>query len=63
MKSFVLTLVQGRQKAIVSGFVAAGLVLLPLVGVDGNMTVTDALQIVGSGLVSGYLTWLKANRT
>jgi hypothetical protein len=62
MKDLFLTIIEGKQKAVVAGVVTALLVLLAQVGVDGDMTVKDALTALGSWIVTHYLVWATRNR-
>jgi hypothetical protein len=51
------------RKALVAGFVTAGLALLALVGVDGDMSVNDALAALAAFVVNTFLTWVIPNRS
>jgi hypothetical protein len=48
MKDIVISIIEGKQKAVVGGAVAGILTLLALVGVNGDLTVKEALVALGN---------------
>jgi hypothetical protein len=62
MKDLILSILQGKQKAIVGGAVAGILVLLAQVGVNGDMTFKDALTTLGSWVLTHAVVWKVENK-
>lgn len=62
MKDLLLTLIEGKQKAVIGGVVSGVLVLLAQVGVNGDMTLKEALVALGSWAVTHVVVHQTANR-
>lgn len=54
-------LILGQEKAVVGGIVTALLTLLSQVGVNGQMTVHDALYALVAWIIAHFVIWLTTN--
>jgi hypothetical protein len=62
MKPLLLTLIEGRQKAVAAGIGSVIVLGLGLIGISGEMTVKEASIIIGGGIVNAYTVWKIRNR-
>ncbi len=62
LRRAMIFIIAGNQKAIVGFLAGGGMLLLALAGIDGEMTVNDALTALAGGAVQGLSVWLKRNR-
>lgn len=62
MKDLVKTLILPNAKAFVGFAVTILVSALALVGVSGDMTVSDALNVLVGGIATGLSVWVTSNR-
>lgn len=60
--NWVLSIIEGQQKAVVGGFASGVLSLLAQVGVNGDMTVKEALVALGTWVVTHAAVWYTSNK-
>lgn len=60
--NFILTFIEGQEKAVVGGLVSGALTLLALVGVTGEMTVKEALVALANWALTHAAVWYKTNK-
>ena len=62
MKQLYILLILGKEKAVTGFLVSGALTALALIGINGNMTIRDALAVGFTAILTYLSVFYKANK-